>query len=472
MNAILPSHDRAAHRSDLERSLRLCVVEGITAMPIVTLSLPANVVLTALFALTFPQNKISLGIIWSVPFLANFLQVFVLPLITRGRTAKRLTVFFAILHWLSWVLLIPMLSWLPGDDPVAAGAWFALWFFVSSCFSSVTGVSWSAWMQEWVPPPLRGKFFGRRNAVLQISTLLFVLGSGWILTRLEYAITAYQVVIGVAVLFRVPSLFWLAASPTRPHRRHTAPPVLPLREQFRHMRRSHSLPPFIAFGALWAFAANCFGPFYHVFMLEELNLSTFDVGIFVTLSQLGGALSLPAWGRLLDRHGNKSVMVASLLLWQLPNFAWYFIEPGNTGWLYIIWTWIGIAGAGFILGQFTLLIRLVPVEARHLAIGVNLAVVSLVAAAAPIIGGWALYTGFRTLPDRIQVYHLSFLLLPILAIAAAPLLLRVQEPRASSLTMVFGAMRNVRTLSAMVGLGFLVNYVFFRPSRKVPARRQ
>jgi hypothetical protein len=31
--------------------------------------------------------------------------------------------------------------------------------------------------------------------------------------------------------------------------------------------------------------------------------------------------------------------------------------------------------------------------------------------------------------------------------------------------MVFGAMRNFRTLSGVFGLSFLVNYVFYRPQK-------
>ena len=72
-------------------------------------------------------------------------------------------------------------------------------------------------------------------------------------------------------------------------------------------------------GAIWACAANAFGPFYHVFMFEQLHYSAFEVSVFTTLSQLGGALSMPAWGQLLDRHGNRPVMAVSLALWQLNN---------------------------------------------------------------------------------------------------------------------------------------------------------
>jgi hypothetical protein len=38
--------------------------------------------------------------------------------------------------------------------------------------------------------------------------------------------------------------------------------------------------------------------------------------------------------------------------------------------------------------------------------------------------------------------------------------------RANSLTMVFGATRNIRTLSGMFGLGVFVNHVFHRPQKE------
>jgi MFS family permease len=122
----------------------------------------------------------------------------------------------------------------------------------------------------------------------------------------------------------------------------------------------------VLFGSVWSFAANCFGPFYHVFMFEQLNFSAFDVGILSTLTALGGALALPAWGRLLDRFGNKPVMTFALIVWQLQNFLWCFITPENRSLLYGMWIFGGLTSACFILGQFTLLLRLLPVEAKNL----------------------------------------------------------------------------------------------------------
>lgn len=437
------------------------------AMPIVTMSLPVNVFMTALLTKAFPLPITTIGLISALPFVGNFLQIFAAPFLAKWKPPKSITVTAATLHLLTWASLGVFLPWIPRDQPTTAGHWLIVWFIIVSCFGAVAGVSWNAWIQEWVPDRLRGKYFGRRNGTLQVSTLVFLLLSGWSLAHWNYAIPVFQAIVVGAVLMRLFSLRWQWVSPTRPWRQQLAAgPAPPFLEQLRVVGAARSLLGFIAFGAIWSFGANCFGPFYHVFMFEHLGFSAFDVGILSTLSQLGGALSLPTWGRLLDRYGNKSVMTFSLILWQVQNFLWCFLEPSNSGLLYAMWTWGGVTSAGFVLGQFTLLLRLIPLEAKNLAIGVHLATTSLVAAIAPVVGGSTLSWALGRWTNDLAVYHVCFLLQPTLALGGAFVLLRVREAQASSLTMVFGAMRNIRTLSGVLGLSFLTNYVFFKEEPK------
>ena len=49
------------HKSDLLRSLRMCTLEGIMAMPLVTMSLPVNVFMTALVAKAYALPKTTIG---------------------------------------------------------------------------------------------------------------------------------------------------------------------------------------------------------------------------------------------------------------------------------------------------------------------------------------------------------------------------------------------------------------------------
>ncbi len=434
------------------------------AMPIVTMSLPVNVFMTALVAKAFVLPKTMIGVISALPFVGNFLQIFFSGLLAHWKPPKTICVAAATLHLISWAAIGVLLPLVPRNDPHAAGLWLATWFLVTSSFGAIAGVSWNAWIQEWVPYRIRGKYFGRRNGTLQFSTLAFLLIAGWSLARWDYAIPVFQLLIGGAVLMRIFSLRWQWISPTR-SRRPAAVVATSFREQLAIVLRARSLLVFIAFGAVWSFAANCFGPFYHVFMFDQLGLSAFEVGLLATLAQLSGALSLPAWGHLLDRYGNKSVMTFSLILWQVQNFLWCFLTVENRNILYAMWIWGGATSAGFILGQFTILLRLIPLEAQNLAIGLNLAITSLVAAIAPITGGAVLTWALVRWSDAFAVHYVCFTLQPVLALLGCVLLLRVHEPRASSLTMVFGAMRNIRTLSGVFGLSFLVNYVFYRPQK-------
>jgi MFS family permease len=191
-----------------------------------------------------------------------------------------------------------------------------------------------------------------------------------------------------------------------------------------------------------------------------------DVSVFIILNSLSAAVTMPTWGRLLDRYGNKSVMAAAILLWPAQYLLWLFLDRGNIWLLYGLWVWNGFTWAGFTLGQFNLLLKLIPPEAKISAIGLNTAVTSIFTAIAPMLSGvaitWALHHG----RDAMTVYHWAFALQILPALLSALLLLRVQEPKASPLSTVFGAMRNIRTLGAMLGLTFLANYVFVKPVKK------
>lgn len=169
----------AQRKADLARSFRLCTADGLVAMPLVTMSLPVNVFITALVTKAYVLPKTEIGVLTAMPFVANFLQIFAAPFIARWRPPKTVTVVAANIHLALWVGLGALLPLIPRENPVAAAHWLILWFFVSSCFAAIAGVSWNSWIQEWVPARLRGKYFARRNAYLQFSTLTFLFAAGW-----------------------------------------------------------------------------------------------------------------------------------------------------------------------------------------------------------------------------------------------------------------------------------------------------
>jgi len=126
-------------------------------------------------------------------------------------------------------------------------------------------------------------------------------------------------------------------------------------------------------------------------------------------------------------------------------------------------------GAGFVLALFNLQLKIIPPQAKTLAISVNLAITSLVTALGPILGGRILGRLLAGDATPLEVYHHVFLVTPTLGLLACLLLVRVHERAASPLASVVGAMRNIRTLGSVFGLSILVDYVFIKPQR--PSRR-
>jgi len=460
-NLMTPRQQLLARKARLQKSLYLTTWECLIAKPIVTIALPINLFVTALVTKVYPLSNPMIGLFSALPFVANFLQLAALPFISKFKSSKKLTIGFAGLNALTWVWLALMLPHIPRHDPNAAGTWLCSWFLISSLCWALCSVTWNSWIQEWFPLAIRGKYFGFRNALGQLGTVIFMLVMGYMLYKWDYSVGVFQAIIYGSVFLRVISMILQLVCPAEPHR-HLVSQASDFTQQVSALKKSRSFLIFTLSGIVFFFAAYCFGPFYQVFMTEHLGLSGWDLGVVNTLTQLGGVLSLPAWGRLIDRHGNKSVMVFSLVIWQLQNFAWCFLVPHNRWLLYPMWAFGGVANAGFLLGQFTLLLKLIPSNAKDLAIGFNLAVTSLVAAVAPVLGGFLISYLQNKTNDVYFAYHLCFLIQPVFAIISAIVLISVDEKAASPLSEVVDAMRDLRTLSGVLGLSFFVELLFFR----------
>ena len=439
-------------------------------MPVCYLVLPSNFIVAALLTGQFGLQPEIYGLICSLPFWGNFVQAFLMPFINRALPPRSVSIVAATTQAAAWAALAVAIGFMPTDEPGMSGRWFLLILAVSAAATAMASVSWTSWIQEWVPMRIRGKYFGLRNRLNQIVQLVFLLVTGQLLARMGGTVRAFQVLIGVAVFFRILSVVAQYRTHAGLAPAQSGDRRLPWRAQFMELARCSPFKWFIAYGAVWGFAANCIGPFYPVFMLEQLRLSLADISFLVVLSSIGGAVSYPAWGALADRFGNRPVMIFSMIAWQLQNLLWCILNPSNTWILYVMWAFGGVMGAGFALSLFAIQLKIIPRAAKTLAISLNLAVTALVTAIAPMIGGVLLEQLLHAGYNPMTVFHGLFLIQPVMAILGCLLLTRVQEVNSRPLSNVIGAMRNIRTLSAMFGLGFLVDHVFVRRKKKEVTR--
>ncbi len=460
----LPLDHPARRRAVIRRSLRMSSFEAVLAMPLVYTGQPANLVLAALLAEGLQLEPGDYGLVVSLPFWCNMLQLFVTPTLGRWWPMRRIFVTSIWLHIACWAgfagTLLAAPAWsLAHAVPLAIG-------FVGTAgmVAAVMGVAWTAYMQSWVPSRVRGTYFAKRNRLAQVSNFVFLLLAGWALMR-----PTLPVIAGL-ILFAC----WTRAISAVVAGRTPAPgdPVTPARSsalaQWGELRQNRPYLRSVFFVAAWMGVLNGFGAFQPVFMLRVLTDNAGFASLPLALSLLFGALALPAWGRLLDRYGARPVLFNAVALWALIGLPWAFVTKDTQWLLFVVWAFTGAVNAGIVVGQLNLLMKLVPPNCKTLAVGLNIAAGSVGTAIAPIVTGHLLEAVMARGWTELQTYHAFFATMPLFAIGVLLLLRRVEEPRAAPVNHVLGALRNARTLGAALGLGFISQSLF---TPRGPGRR-
>jgi MFS family permease len=165
---------------------------------------------------------------------------------------------------------------------------------------------------------------------------------------------------------------------------------------------------------------------------------------------------------MIDRYGNRPVMIFCLLIWMATGYGWLFTTPDRLWVLYLILTIAGVFAAGFMQGLFGLLLKIIPPESKTVAISVNTAITALPAAIAPIIGGAVLDACVNQGWSQLTVYHCGSAIHSTLLILTVLLILPIHEPKSQRLAQLVGAMIPYRQAASVLGLNFLTNHLFYR----------
>ncbi len=452
--------------SKLRMNMRLSVVEGLFAMPLVFFAMPGNFLMASLATEALSLNERVYGVIASLPAWANVGQLFALPWLARKLSPKVICLLFSWIHMACWVVVGYALPKLVAGGPWHSNALILGLFAAGSLAFALVNVSWTSWVQEWLPKYSRGKYLGRRNRLLQIVTVLFLLfASAFLASWRESIVYGFQLIIFFSVGMRAVSIvLQLRILPVKavPDERGESPWA-----QMASIVRNRPFLRFVWFGATFGFMANVVGPFFPVFFFKALGMSVDEVARLAIVSTTTGALALPFWGRICDRYGCRPTILMSLAVWIGVGYFYLLASPDRTWVLFPIWGVGGAAAAGFLFGTFNMTLKLIPAKAKTAAISFNLAASSLAAAVAPILGGFLFDWVETNFGDLLTAFHALSVAHTTLVLATGFILLGVAEPKAATLTQVIGAMRPMRHIGAALGLSFLGNYSFFRkPGRK------
>ena len=194
-------------------------------------------------------------------------------------------------------------------------------------------LSFPAWMSltaDIVPIEGRGRYFSSRNFAMAIAGMVMTLLAGLLLSRTLQP-TGYQVALMVAFAIGLASTYSFARLKD-PHPQ-TSRPVAPavafhkaLPQALREVRQHPTFLTYMGITALWNFSLNIAGPFFNVYMVQNLQASAAMIGITSIASTLANMLVQRKVGDLNDRWGARKLQMLSGLSIPLVPMLWIFVQ--------------------------------------------------------------------------------------------------------------------------------------------------
>lgn len=384
------------------------------------------------FALLFQATPFHLSILSAIPQLLGTWAQLVSVKVSHWFPNRKSQVFWGIIgQSVSWIPILALPLLWPQLGPWLLIAGVAMYF----TFTHFTSPAWNSLITDLLQSNERGTYFAKRSRVMAMTSFLALCLGGTLLSFFEHRQLLW---VGFAVMFLAAGLCRSASAVSL-----MKVTDLPQHEPgdnptgFRVFLRtgvSKNFRQFLLFSSLMHLAVLIAGPFFVIYMLQDLHLAYWEYGTWLAAGIIGHFVTLPAWGQFGDRFGNKALLtfsgliVAVLPMLYLLSTAWPFLVTVNF--------FGGVVWAGLGLGLNNYVFDAVQPTDRAKAVAVSSTVNAIGWAMGTLIGSWLI----GTVPASLQLGALNlepasnlpfiFFLSGVLRLIVSAVLLRTfHEPR-------------------------------------------
>lgn len=385
-------------KTEIRRSLSASTIDGVFA------AMFSNVTCGALlsnFLVDLKASPLEIGMVASIPMLANFVQPFGAWLADRfpSRHHYCASVYFpARLVWL--FLLVGILLFGAGRlDAQVMVVWTMGVMFVSHVLGGLGGPAWLSWMAALVPRRLRGRYFSVRNSAANLTGLIAIplsgLFVGWY-PRGE--LEGFELMLGLAIVAGVVSLLFQwrmtdvapLAAPRSPQSIKTEVAAEPNDSFWSVLLADRNFLCFLLYFSGLMFSLNLSAPFFNLYLLQDLAIDVGWVTVYASLASGANLLLLLPFGRLSDRLGNKLPLLLMGIIMALLPMLWLFSGTGA----FSLWLWLpllhmlnGGASAALDLCNNNLQLELATGQHQAKFFGLIAAIAGVSGALGTLIGG-------------------------------------------------------------------------------------
>jgi len=409
------------------------------------------------FALALGADNFQIGILLAIPLFANLIQLLSAFILETTGTKKYTTLISLFLGRIIWIFVIIMaFGFMKDKVPILI---LTVVIILSSFLSAVGNLSLLSWTKDLVPLRRLGRFFGKKNIYASIGGIIVYLGGAYVVDRFD-GLSIYGYIFSFAVILGIIAIFFLINIPEKKEKIKAINPI----KFFRRLSlpfKDKNFRPLFYLGLLWGFAINIAGPFFTVFMLEDLKLSFFLVSIFLTVDTLFRIYGLKIWRSIADKFGARPVLTVTITIVSLTPFWFIFINNSNYWLIPIILSIGSIAFAGVDIAFSQILFKSAPRKFDAYYLSSFTSMTGFISAIGPILGGY-LAVAVKNYP-QMMVFLPSlkwiFLFSFILRASCIPLIAKIIEPKAREVNDILNRMKTIRFVSFFVNIYSITDYI-------------
>lgn len=303
------------------------------------------------YALKLDASNTQIGFLSSIPALVgSIIQPFAARFTEKTGNRWKIIQSAVLVHALMWlpILLIPFIF------RENRALWLILFFSAYVLAGNFAGPAWGSLMGDLVPEQERGRYFGRRNKITGIVALASTIAAGYMLGFFSSDSTTpylgFVVLFSIALVFRLISRHYLGKMHEPEYRvDESREEKTSLLESIKDIRKNN-FTLFSLYVCLINFATNIAGPFFTVYMLRDLGWSYGIFGLMNGIATLATLISMPYWGHLADKYGNKIVLSGAGML--VPFLPLFWLVSNDQWFIALVQVFGGFAWAGFNLTAF------------------------------------------------------------------------------------------------------------------------
>jgi MFS family permease len=351
------------------------------------------------FALFLHATPFQLSLLSAIPQLFGTWAQLVSVKVSHWFPDRTSQVFWGILgQSISWIPILALPLLWPDRGPWLLIAAVAVCF----TFTHFASPAWNSLITDLLEPNERGRYFAKRSRAIALTSFITLCLAGVLLSFFEQRQLLW---VGFAIMFltaglcrSASALLLLNVTGLPKHEPRSSPTgfLVFLRtgmsENFRH---------FLLFSGLMHSAVLVAGPFFVIYLLQDLHLAHWQYGTWLAAGIIGQFMTLPAWGQFGDRFGNKALLTFTGLLVAFLPMLYLFC----TAWPFLITVnfFGGVVWAGLGLGLNNYVFDAIEPPDRTKAVAVSSIVNAMGWAAGTVLGSFLI----NTIPTRLQVGTLA-----------------------------------------------------------------